>query len=43
VHEFKDLVRSYLNATHRRRMLAPVKVPGNAARAVRAGAPGRSS
>jgi hypothetical protein len=34
----KDLVRSYLLATHRRRLILPVKLPGKAARAFRAGA-----
>ena len=33
-----DLLRSYLRATHRRRPIAPVRLPGAAARAVRAGA-----
>jgi uncharacterized protein YbjT (DUF2867 family) len=33
-----DLVRSYLTATHRRRLTVPVGVPGQAARAIRAGA-----
>jgi uncharacterized protein YbjT (DUF2867 family) len=33
-----ELVRSYLRATHRRRLLMPVRLPGKAARAYRAGA-----
>jgi uncharacterized protein YbjT (DUF2867 family) len=33
-----ELVRTYLKATHRRRPLLPVRLPGRAARAVRAGA-----
>jgi len=37
-YEMKDLVRSYLRATHRRRLILPVKLPGRAARAFRAGA-----
>ena len=37
-YELKDLVRSYLRATHRRRLILPVKLPGKAARAFRAGA-----
>jgi uncharacterized protein YbjT (DUF2867 family) len=38
VYTMKDLIRSYLQATHRRRPIMPVKLPGRAARAVRAGA-----
>jgi hypothetical protein len=38
VHATRDLVRSYVEATHRRRLLAPVRLPGKAARALRAGA-----
>jgi uncharacterized protein YbjT (DUF2867 family) len=37
-YELADLLRSYLRATHRRRPLLPVHVPGRAARALRAGA-----
>jgi hypothetical protein len=33
-----ELVREYLRASHRRRPIVPVPVPGKAARAVRAGA-----
>jgi uncharacterized protein YbjT (DUF2867 family) len=33
-----DLLRGYLSATHRRRPLLPVWLPGNAARSIRAGA-----
>jgi uncharacterized protein YbjT (DUF2867 family) len=38
VYELTDLVRSYLRATHRRRLIIPVRLPGGGARAVRAGA-----
>jgi uncharacterized protein YbjT (DUF2867 family) len=38
VYPMADLVRGYLRATHRRRALVPVPVPGAAARAIRAGA-----
>jgi len=38
VYPMADLVRGYLRATHRRRALVPVSVPGGAARAIRAGA-----
>jgi len=38
VYEMKQLVHSYLQATKRRRLTLPVRVPGRAARAVRAGA-----
>jgi uncharacterized protein YbjT (DUF2867 family) len=38
VYAFRDLLRSYLRADRRRRLLVPVKLPGAAARAVRAGA-----
>jgi uncharacterized protein YbjT (DUF2867 family) len=38
VHATRDLVRSYVEATHRRRLLVPVRLPGKAARALRAGA-----
>lgn len=33
-----DLVRSYLRASNRRRLLVPAWIPGKSARAVRAGA-----
>jgi hypothetical protein len=33
-----ELLRSYLRASHRRRLIMPVRLPGEAARAVRAGA-----
>jgi uncharacterized protein YbjT (DUF2867 family) len=33
-----ELVRTYLAATHRRRLVVPVRLPGRAARAIRAGA-----
>jgi uncharacterized protein YbjT (DUF2867 family) len=33
-----ELLRSYLRATHRHRLIMRVKVPGQAARAIRAGA-----
>jgi uncharacterized protein YbjT (DUF2867 family) len=45
VYGMDELVRSYLRATHRRRLLLPVRLPGRAARAVRDGAnlaPGRA-
>ena len=38
IHDVADLVRSYLTATGRRRPLLPLRLPGQAARAVRAGA-----
>jgi uncharacterized protein YbjT (DUF2867 family) len=38
VYELTELVRSYLRASHRYRLLLPVRLPGKAARAVRAGA-----
>jgi uncharacterized protein YbjT (DUF2867 family) len=38
VYEMDELIRSYLRASHRRRLLMPVRLPGTAARAVRAGA-----
>jgi uncharacterized protein YbjT (DUF2867 family) len=38
VGEMSDLLRSYLHASHRRRMIVPLWLPGQAARAVRAGA-----
>jgi hypothetical protein len=34
----KELLRSYLRANHRRRLILPLPLPGKAARAVRAGA-----
>ncbi|HEX3790604.1 MAG TPA: SDR family oxidoreductase [Pseudonocardiaceae bacterium] len=37
VHELADLVRDYLAVTHRRRPILPVRLPGKAARAFRAG------
>jgi len=33
-----DLIRGYLRASHRRRLLVPIGLPGRAARAVREGA-----
>lgn len=45
VYETKDLFRSYLQATHRHRLIMQVKLPGKAADALRAGAnlaPGRA-
>jgi hypothetical protein len=33
-----DLLRGYLRATHRRRPILPLRQPGKAAQAVRAGA-----
>jgi uncharacterized protein YbjT (DUF2867 family) len=38
VYEMSELVRSYLRATHKRRLMVPVRIPGKAARALRAGA-----
>jgi uncharacterized protein YbjT (DUF2867 family) len=38
VYAMADLVRGYLDATHRRRLLVPMPLPGRAARALRAGA-----
>lgn len=38
VYEMKDLLRSYLRAANRHRLIMPVKLPGKAARAFRAGA-----
>ena len=38
VYELTELLRSYLRAGHRRRLLMPIRLPGKAARAVRAGA-----
>jgi uncharacterized protein YbjT (DUF2867 family) len=36
--EMADLIRAYLRATHRHRLILPVTFPGGAARAIRAGA-----
>lgn len=38
VYRIADLLRGYLRATHRHRAVVPVRLPGKAARAVRAGA-----
>jgi uncharacterized protein YbjT (DUF2867 family) len=38
IYEMHELVRSYLQARHKRRLLIPLRLPGKAARAVRAGA-----
>lgn len=38
IYEMADLVRSYLRASHRRRLILPMPVPGKAAAAIRAGA-----
>src|SRR5262245_62971187 len=38
VYRMVDLVRSYLDASGRHRLLLPVRLPGKAARALRAGA-----
>jgi uncharacterized protein YbjT (DUF2867 family) len=38
VYRMGDLLRSYLIASHRRRVLLPVRLPGKAALAIRAGA-----
>jgi uncharacterized protein YbjT (DUF2867 family) len=38
VYEMKELLRSYLRASHRHRLIWPLPLPGKAARAIRAGA-----
>jgi hypothetical protein len=38
VYGMADMVRGYLRAGHKRRPMVPLPLPGNAARAVRAGA-----
>ncbi len=38
VYGMNELIRSYLRASHRHRLLVPVRLPGKAARAVRTGA-----
>ncbi|HKH37055.1 MAG TPA: hypothetical protein VKA82_07800 [Rubrobacter sp.] len=38
VYEMKELLRSYLRASHRHRLILPLLLPGKAARAIRAGA-----
>ena len=38
VYDMSDLVRGYLRATHRYRLILPIKFPGAAASAIRAGA-----
>jgi uncharacterized protein YbjT (DUF2867 family) len=38
LHSVTKLIRSYLDATDRHRLLVPLRLPGNAARALRAGA-----
>lgn len=38
VYEMKELIRSYLTARGKRRLLVPARLPGKAARAMRAGA-----
>ena len=38
VYELAELIRGYLRATHRNRLIIPVPLPGKAARAFRAGA-----
>ncbi len=38
VYEMAELVRGYLRAMHKHRVILPLKFPGNASRAVRAGA-----
>jgi hypothetical protein len=38
VEPLAELLRGYLRARRRRRLLVPVRLPGEAARAVRAGA-----
>jgi uncharacterized protein YbjT (DUF2867 family) len=38
VYGMEELVRSYLRATNRHRLILPIRFPGQAARAIRAGA-----
>jgi uncharacterized protein YbjT (DUF2867 family) len=38
IYGMDELLRSYLAASHRRRLLVPVRLPGKAAKAIRAGA-----
>ncbi len=38
VYEMAELVRSFLRASHRHRLILPIRLPGQAARAIRAGA-----
>jgi hypothetical protein len=38
VHEMTDLIRGYLRASGKHRLIMPVRLPGTAARAFRAGA-----
>jgi uncharacterized protein YbjT (DUF2867 family) len=38
VYEMAELVRGYLRASHKHRLIVPMPLPGNAARAIRAGA-----
>ena len=38
IYGMAELIRGYLRATHRRRLILPVRLPGEAARAYRAGA-----
>ena len=38
IYDMRALIRSYLHASHKHRLIVPVPLPGNAARAVRAGA-----
>ncbi len=38
VYGMTELVRSYLQASHRHRLIVPVRLPGRAARAIRNGA-----
>jgi uncharacterized protein YbjT (DUF2867 family) len=38
VYDMAELLRGYLRASHQRRLIIPVRVPGNAARAIREGA-----
>ena len=38
VYELKELIRSYLRTSHRRRLIVPERLPGKAARAFRDGA-----
>jgi uncharacterized protein YbjT (DUF2867 family) len=38
VYEAGELLRGYLKAVHKRRLMVPVRIPGEAARAIRSGA-----
>lgn len=38
IYDAADLLRAYLRATHRRRPIVPIRLPGGAARSIRSGA-----